>query len=249
MRHADGSIASSTAWGRPAPTCSPAVLAQDDAVAPPPLNAPYAGYQRLDRGGAVLIAATPRPPPARPSPPAPMRAPAPSSSRPRAPHRRQLRARRPAHRPELASFARVTAAHSTIAVADEGLGRFVRSRMMKAILGDQFIGGAKRVAMTRSVEAEASVLTLEHDGWRRHGFIHKRRPHPRRRRPGASRARNAPRPHARQARGRLCAPLPPASAGAADALADGASASRSASATAASGASRRTARPSRSRRA
>ncbi len=47
--------------------------------------------------------------------------------------------------------------------------------MMKAILGDQYIGGARRVAMTRSDEAEASVLTLEHDGWRRHGFTHRRR--------------------------------------------------------------------------
>ncbi len=29
--------------------------------------------------------------------------------------------------------------------------------------------------MTRSDEAEASTLTLEHDGWRRHGFTHRRR--------------------------------------------------------------------------
>ncbi len=174
MRHADGSIALFNGMGATRADLLAAVLAQDDAVAPPPLNAPYAGYQRLDRGGAVLIADTapaPRPPLA--------------SSAHAGPCSFEFSAEGarivvncgapPAHRPELASFARVTAAHSTLAVADEGLGRFVRTRMMKAILGDQYIGGAKRVAMTRSDEAEASVLTLEHDGWRRHGFIHRRR--------------------------------------------------------------------------
>ncbi len=93
MRHADGSIALFNGMGATRADLLAAVLAQDDAVAPPPLNAPYAGYQRLDRGGAVLIADTapaPRPPLAS----RPMRAPAPSSSRPRAPASSSTAARR-----------------------------------------------------------------------------------------------------------------------------------------------------------
>ncbi len=174
MRHADGAIALFNGMSATRADFLAAILAQDDAVAPPPTNAPYAGYQRLDRGGAVLIADTapaPRPPLAACAHAAPcafefsadggrivVNCGAP-----------------PAHRPELASFARVTAAHSTLVVADEGLGRFVRTRAMKAIVGEQFIGGARRVALKRGDEAEGSTLELEHDGWRRHGFAHTRR--------------------------------------------------------------------------
>ncbi len=91
MRHADGSIALFNGMGATRADLLAAVLAQDDAVAPPPLNAPYAGYQRLDRGGAVLIADTAPPRPARRSPQAPMRAPLLRVLGRRRPHRRQLR--------------------------------------------------------------------------------------------------------------------------------------------------------------
>ncbi len=174
MRHADGAIALFNGMGATRADFLAAILAQDDAVAPPPTNAPYAGYQRLDRGGAVLIADTapaPRPPLAARAHAAPCAFEFSAEG-----HRIIVNCGAPPpQRPELASFARVTAAHSTLVVADEGLGRFVRTPLMKAIIGDQFVGGARRVGLKRSDEAEASTLELAHDGWRRHGFSHERR--------------------------------------------------------------------------
>ncbi len=137
MRHADGAIALFNGMGATRADFLAAVLAQDDAVAPPPQNAPYAGYQRLDRAarradrrrGARAPAAARRP-----------GARGPCSFEFSADGARIVVncGAPPAHRPELAAFARVTAAHSTLAIADEGLGRFVRTRMMKAMVGDQY---------------------------------------------------------------------------------------------------------------
>jgi len=185
MRHADGAIALFNGMSATRADFIAAILAQDDALAPPPSNAPYAGYQRMERAGAVAIVdAAPAP-----KPPLAARAHA-------APCAFEFSAEGqrivvncgapPAHRPELLDYARVTAAHSTLVVADEGspeqnlhdlgLGRFTRTRLMQAIVGDQFIGGARRVGLARAEDQDgAALMELEHDGWRRHGFIHERR--------------------------------------------------------------------------
>ncbi len=83
MRHADGAIALFNGMGATRADLLAAILAQDDAVAPPPTNAPYAGYQRLDGrlGGHRRRRRRAR---ARRWPRAPMRPPAPSSSPPTA---------------------------------------------------------------------------------------------------------------------------------------------------------------------
>ncbi len=174
MRHADGAIALFNGMGATRADLLAAILAQDDAVAPPPTNAPYAGYQRLERNGSVVIvdaAAAPRPPLA--------------SRAHAAPCAFEFSAEGarivvncgapPPYRPELATFARVTAAHATLSLADEGLGRFVRTRLLKRIVGDQFTGGARKVEHRRSETDEGSLIELAHDGWRRQGFVHERK--------------------------------------------------------------------------
>lgn len=174
MRHADGAIALFNGMGATRADFLAAILAQDDALAPPPANAPYAGYQRLERAGAVLIVDAAPPP----KPPLAGEAHA-------APAAFEFSAEGcriivncgapPAHRPELAAYARLTPAHSTLVAADGTIGRFARSRAMRALIGEQYVGGARRVTLRRSDGEEGGVLELEHDGWRRLGFLHERR--------------------------------------------------------------------------
>jgi len=174
MRHADGAIALFNGMGATGADTLAAILAQDDVLAPAPGNAPYAGYQRLERAGAVLILD------AAPAPKPPLAAKAHA-----APCAFEFSAdgarivvncgAPPAHRPELAPYARLTAAHSTLVVADETIGRFVRTKAMRAILGGQFIGGARAVSLSRADAAEGGIIELEHDGWRRRGLVHARK--------------------------------------------------------------------------
>jgi uncharacterized heparinase superfamily protein len=175
MRHADGAVALFNGMGATRADFVAAVLAQDDTLAPAPANAPYTGYQRAEHAGAVLIVDAA----AAPAPPLASRAHA-------APAAFEFSAEQcrivvncgapPAHRPEMLHYARLTAAHSTLVVADETIGRFTRTSAMKALVGEQFTSGAKKVNLQRSDSAEGTLIGVDHDGYRkRFGVIHERR--------------------------------------------------------------------------
>jgi uncharacterized heparinase superfamily protein len=175
MRHSDGAVALFNGMGATRADLVAAVLAQDDAVSPPPLNAPYTGYQRVSHGKSVLIidAGTP------PKPPLAEQAHA-------APGAFELSANGhrlivncgapPSHRSEMRSFSRLTSAHSTLVVNDRSIGHLARTRLMNALVGEQYSGGASSVSLTRSESGEGTLLTVEHDGYRKsHGLLHERK--------------------------------------------------------------------------
>jgi uncharacterized heparinase superfamily protein len=175
MRHADGGVALFNGMGATRADFVAAVLAQDDTMAPPPLNAPYAGYQRIEHGQSVVIID------AGIAPKLPLAAKANA-----APSAFEFSAEGcrivvncgapPPHRFEMTPFARLTAAHSTLIVADKTIGQFVRSRLMRALVGEQYVGGARMVELQRAATSEGTLITLDHDGYlKKYGVIHQRK--------------------------------------------------------------------------
>lgn len=175
MRHGDGAIALFNGMGATRADLVAAILAQDDAVSTPPLNAPYTGYQRINHGKSILIVDTGGPP----KPPLAGQAHA-------APAAFELSVdgyrlvvncgNPPSHRPEMRPFSRVTSAHSTLICDDSSIGHFTRTKLMSALVGEQYSGGAKRVTMARSESREGTLIAVEHDGYRNsHGLLHERK--------------------------------------------------------------------------
>ena len=175
MRHTDGSVALFNGMGATRADFVAAVLAQDDTMAPPPLNAPYAGYQRIEHGQSVVIVD------AGVAPALPFAAKAHA-----APGAFEFSTEGcrivvncgapPAHRPEMLPYARLTAAHSTLVVAGKTMGRFVHSRLMQALVGLQYVGGARTVDLKRAATSEGTLITVDHDGYlKEYGAVHQRK--------------------------------------------------------------------------
>jgi uncharacterized heparinase superfamily protein len=174
MRHGDGGVALFHGMGPTRADLVAAVLALDDVLAAPPMQAPYSGYQRAEAGGAVLIVDC-APPPA---PPLAGRAHAAPAAFEISVENHRLVVNcgvAPASRPDLQPFGRVTAAHSTLVVAEQTIGRFRRSRIGGKDLGEQYVGGATDVALERQDSAEGVSLTVSHNGWRRFKLRHRRK--------------------------------------------------------------------------
>lgn len=175
MRHGDGSIGLFHGMGATQADLVAAVLALDDVMATPPLQAPYAGYQRGSAGEAVLIVDCAPPPTA----PLARRAHAAPGAFELSVENHRLIVNcgaAPPSRPDLQPFGRVTAAHSTLVVAEEGIGRFRRSRIGGDSLGQQHVGGAREVASERHDSDQGMLLSLRHDGYRRRfGLMHHRK--------------------------------------------------------------------------
>jgi uncharacterized heparinase superfamily protein len=175
LRHADGSIALFNGMGATRADFVAAILAQDDIMAPAPTNAPYTGYQRAEHAGAILIVDAAAAPP----PPLAARAHA-------APGAFEFSADScrivvncgapPSHRPELLHYSRLTAAHSTLVVQDESIGRFTRTSAMRALVGEQFTNGAGVVTLQRADSPDGTLISFDQDGYRkRFGVLHERR--------------------------------------------------------------------------
>ncbi len=175
MRHGDGAVALFHGMGPTRMDLVAAVLALDDIMAAPPLQAPHAGYQRVEAPGAVLLVDSGQPP----APPLAARAHAAPCAFELSVDNQRLVVNcgaPPSHRPDLQSFGRVTAAHSTLVLAEESIGRFRRSRVGGDGLGEQYVGGAGDVAVERRDAEAGTILALRHDGWRkRFKAIHHRK--------------------------------------------------------------------------
>jgi uncharacterized heparinase superfamily protein len=175
MRHGDGAVALFNGMGATRMDLIAAVLALDDVMSQPPVQAPYAGYQRAEAGDSALLVDA-GPPPA---PPLAHRAhAAPGAFEFSAENHRIIVncGAPPASRADLAAFSRMTAAHSTLVVADESIGRFRRSRLAGDSLGEQYVGGARQVESQRADSAGGSLISVVHDGYaRRFRLSHQRK--------------------------------------------------------------------------
>ncbi len=174
FRHGDGTLALFNGMGVTAPELVATILAYDDARAQPLTNAPYAGYQRLEAEGTILIADSGAAPPQAFSTRAAagclsfelssgmrrivVNCGAPDNSRAGA---------RPA--------ARTTAAHSTLVIDDTSSCRFAANAGLERWLGDQILAGPSTVSVERSEVETGTRIAMSHDGYAsRFGFIHHR---------------------------------------------------------------------------
>jgi uncharacterized heparinase superfamily protein len=163
MRHADGALALFNGGGVTHADSIAAVLAHDDLMTLPAENAPHAGYQRVAHGDAVLLMDTgtaPAPPFAGRAHLAPLAVEFSASGQ-----RILVGCGAPAAGlSQLARAARLTAAHTTLVIADSSAGRLARVPLVPE-LGEQAVGGARTVTVAREGGAEGTRLAASHDGY------------------------------------------------------------------------------------
>jgi uncharacterized heparinase superfamily protein len=175
MRHGDGSVALFNGMGATRADLVAAILAQDDIMPAPPLQATHAGYQRAEAADSVLLVDAGAPPP----PPLAHRMhAAPASFEFSAENCRLVVncGAPPLNRMELLPFARVTAAHSTLVVGDETIGRFASPTIASGSLGQQYVGGASLVEARRADSPGGTLIFVSHNGYaRRFKLVHDRK--------------------------------------------------------------------------
>jgi len=182
FRHGDGSVALFNGMGLTAPDLLATLLVYDDARARGMEHAPYAGYDRLQAGGTVVIADVGGPPPIAFS---------------REAHAGCLSFELSAGQsrivvncgtPRVGSdatliAARSTAAHSTATVGDVSSCHFAIPGTRDALdaqfgawFGPAILSGPRKVAARRETDGDATTLVASHDGYRkRFGLVHQRR--------------------------------------------------------------------------
>ncbi len=173
FRHPDGSLALFNGMGVTRPETLATVLAYDDAHAMPLGNAPYSGYQRVEAGEAVLICDMGRPPP----PIFSKRSHAGTLSFELSVGGQRLVVNCGSPDPDrrdLSQAARVTAAHSTLTLADMSSSRFAGSHGWVRALDGMVFAPPQAVTVARSDVAEGVWLDALHDGYARLGFAHRR---------------------------------------------------------------------------
>ena len=174
FRHGDGSLALFNGMGQTAPELVATILAYDDARARPLGNAPYAGYQRLEAKGTILIVDAGAPPPRAFSGAA--HAGCLSFELSSGVRKIVINCGAPeGGRASAREAARSTAAHSTLVVDDTSSCRFATGGSLGRWLGEQVLAGPSDVTAEREGRDGATVLALSHDGYvPRFGFVHHR---------------------------------------------------------------------------
>ena len=173
FRHSDGSLALFNGMGVTQPEALATVLAYDDAHASPLANAPHSGYQRLEAGDAVLICDTGTPPPIAFA----KRAHAGTLAFEFSVLQHRLFVNCGAPEPSLQTgeqAARVTAAHSTLTLADTSSSRFVPSPYPVGLLDGALASGPTIVTAQRDETSGALGIAASHNGYARLGFVHRR---------------------------------------------------------------------------
>jgi len=173
FRLGDGSLALFNGMGQTAPHDLATILAHDDARAAPLINAPYAGYQRMEGGSNVLIMDTGAIPPGA------------FSDRTHAGclsfefssenQRLIVNCGSPNDtRANMREAARSTAAHSTLTLADTSSCRFGGEGEKRAIQG-KIVSGPNKVRVKRQSAEDCVAMEASHDGYERQfGLIHTR---------------------------------------------------------------------------
>ena len=175
FRHGDGSIALFNGMSGTPSDLVATLLAYDDTHGTPMASMPHTGFQRLDAGATTLIMDTGAPPPASVSHEA--HADCLSFELSSGQSRIIINCGMPSTgRDNWRSFARSTAAHSTLTYHDFSSCQFVEMSAMKRFLhGALVTSGPAHVEVTRETVANGELLTTSHDGYvPRFGVVHRR---------------------------------------------------------------------------
>ena len=175
FRHGDGSIALFNGMSGTPSDLLATLLAYDDTHGTPMASMPHTGFQRLDAGTTTLIMDAGAPPPASVSHEA--HAGCLSFELSSGQSRLIINCGMPSTgRDNWRSFARSTAAHSTLTYHDVSSCQFVEMSAVKRFLqGAPVTGGPVHVETTRETVANGVLLTTSHDGYLpRFGVLHRR---------------------------------------------------------------------------
>jgi uncharacterized heparinase superfamily protein len=175
FRHGDGSFALFNGMSSAPNDLVATLLAYDDTHGAPMANMPHTGYQRIDASAMTLIMDTGVPPP--PSVSQDAHAGCLSFELSSGPSRIVINCGMPATgRDNWRSFARSTAAHSTLTYHQTSSCQFVEFSAMKKLLqGAPIVSGPSNVESYREAVPNGELLTASHDGYlARFGVIHRR---------------------------------------------------------------------------
>jgi uncharacterized heparinase superfamily protein len=182
FRHGDGALALFNGMGSTQPDLIATLLAYDDIRATAIEHAPYAGYERLQAGRALVIADVGAPPPVIFSREA--HAGCLSFEFSIGPQQIVVNCGAPRFGgPDAMFAARSTAAHSTATLADSSSCHFAGSGPADALghrlgawIGPAILNGPREVKATRHDADGAKALIAFHDGYAaRFGIVHERR--------------------------------------------------------------------------
>jgi uncharacterized heparinase superfamily protein len=175
FRHGDGSLGLFNGMGVTAPDRIAILLAYEDVRGQAMVNAPYAGYQRVEAGDAVVLVDAGPPPPALFSRTA--HAGCLSFEFSLGCNRIVVNCGAPGNsRPELRVIARTTAAHSTLTVNDASSCSFGAKAGLESWFGDEILTGPTQVPVQREENAVEVSILASHDGYfRRFQLLHERR--------------------------------------------------------------------------
>ena len=174
FRHGDGTLALFNGMGVTAPELVATILAYDDARAQPVTNARYAGYQRLEAAGTIVVVDSGAAPPQAFS----AHAHAGCLAFELSSGIRRLVVNCGA--PEVAranarEASRSTAAHSTLVVDDTSSCRFAAGAGLGRWLGDEILAGPSVVVAERGEDEAGTRVALSHDGYvARFALVHHR---------------------------------------------------------------------------
>ncbi|MDE2375702.1 heparinase II/III family protein [Bradyrhizobium sp.] len=175
FRHGDGNFALFNGMSATPSDLLATLLAYDDTHGTPMAMMPHTGFQRLDAGQMTLIIDTGPPPPANVSQDA--HAGCLSFELSSGISRIVTNCGMPmTGRDNWRTFARGTAAHSTLTYHDTSSCQFVELSAMKKLLhGAPIVSGPSAVENYREVVQNGTLLTTSHDGYlARFGLIHRR---------------------------------------------------------------------------
>src|SRR3981189_291819 len=175
FRHGDGSFAMFNGMSSAPSDLLATLLAYDATPGAPVANMPHTGFQRLDAGATTVIVDTGPPPAASVSRDA--HAGCLSFELSSGPRRIVINWGMPSTgRDSWRSFARGTAAHSTLTYHDTSSCQFVELSAMKRLLqGAPVVSGPGSVESYREAVGNGVLLTTSHDGYlARFGVMHRR---------------------------------------------------------------------------
>jgi uncharacterized heparinase superfamily protein len=174
LQHGDGSLALFNGMGATQQDRLATILSHDEAPGAAPINAPYAGYQRLEAGEALLIVDAGPPPPFEHSRHA--HAGCLSFEYSLGRERVVVNCGAPASHYEAArELARATAAHSTLVVADRSSCRIAPALDPRRRRAGRMLAGPSAAPVDRRQSKSGQVLELSHNGYAREfGLLHER---------------------------------------------------------------------------
>jgi uncharacterized heparinase superfamily protein len=175
FRHGDGSIALFNGMSGTPSDLLATLLAYDDTHGTPMASMPHTGFQRLDAGTTTLIMDTGAPP--APSVSNEAHAGCLSFELSSGQSRIIINCGMPSTgRDNWRTFARSTAAHSTLTYHDTSSCQFVEMSAMKRLLhGALVTSGPAHVENIREIVANGTLLSTSHDGYvPRFGIVHRR---------------------------------------------------------------------------